>query len=66
MVVRNTLINICEDQPAYPIPRGECSTSSEYESLLLNFDIKRHVIEGLPSSEVIEKIKFDRGNSRMS
>lgn len=66
LAVRNTLINICEDEPTYGIPRSEGKGSSEYESLLLNFDIKKHVIEGLPSSEIIDKIKFSTKNSRMS
>lgn len=50
LVVRNTLINICEEEPQYGIPHVQARGSSEYESLLLSFDIHRHVIEGLPSS----------------
>lgn len=72
-VARKTLLNIAQEPAVYSIPRLDTldstvdSTRSEYERLLINYDNKRQmVLEGLPSNEIIEKIKFSRRVSRNS
>lgn len=64
-MVKNTLLKVIEGQTTFDMPKY--MVNSTYESLFSDYDKKRHLdIEGLPSNEIIGKIKFSHKTSIMS